>query len=558
LVPEKKSWIKKLFFDFDFLSERRISFLSLYKMAMTTKKAKKYGDIRIPTQSLLPADKDGFLTKQGGSIKTWKRRYFILKSKSLYYYKTPKDAVITGRIDLEPNSIVREETKKAKPGMFSVNTSKRVFYMYPDRPEEMREWIDAINRGIENAKSNPTSIPGPSQYVDNNNVPSQYFQSSNNTGYSGSGTTGNAVSPPSGNPSPPSSSISNGMGSGASAPFTSKEPSSPLSNGRVDVKNLSPRDRLTVAKGVVPFLKDEDSKVLEFWEIWSQSIPPRTELSQGLSIEFLVSISADMQKLTWRTHGPQNLFIQRMVDFFWNVGAPELEIDRLNDVGALINPVKIGSWIDMSAKGGMDGGWYFPVDVPMKLALEAADPGDASRKVGEWCENHGIGTVYVVGRDMGAAPPRQTEFRIRIPGTSLAEQLRLALNALEVFSFPAFPEEAVQVLEDAAANKELGDPLSTSVVLSVITSSDGFVRIGVFFPKPTPDLIGTFCRLAGGSLDSFAPFEASILASSSRPAGTSGPAFVECQHLMKGFGYGVYKEGFDVVFHYNVGSEEHE
>lgn len=525
---------------------------------MTTKKAKKYGDIRIPTQSLLPADKDGFLTKQGGSIKTWKRRYFILKSKSLYYYKTPKDAVITGRIDLEPNSIVREETKKAKPGMFSVNTSKRVFYMYPDRPEEMREWIDAINRGIENAKSNPTSIPGPSQYVDNNNVPSQYFQSSNNTGYSGSGTTGNAVSPPSGNPSPPSSSISNGMGSGASAPFTSKEPSSPLSNGRVDVKNLSPRDRLTVAKGVVPFLKDEESKVLEFWEIWSQSIPPRTELSQGLSIEFLVSISADMQKLTWRTHGPQNLFIQRMVDFFWNVGAPELEIDRLNDVGALINPVKIGSWIDMSAKGGMDGGWYFPVDVPMKLALEAADPGDASRKVGEWCENHGIGTVYVVGRDMGAAPPRQTEFRIRIPGTSLAEQLRLALNALEVFSFPAFPEEAVQVLEDAAANKELGDPLSTSVVLSVITSSDGFVRIGVFFPKPTPDLIGTFCRLAGGSLDSFAPFEASILASSSRPAGTSGPAFVECQHLMKGFGYGVYKEGFDVVFHYNVGSEEHE
>ena len=64
-----------------------------------------------------------------------------------------------------------------------------------------------------------------------------------------------------------------------------------------------------------------------------------------------------------------------MVDFFWNVGAPESEIDRLNDIGALINPVKIGSWIDMSAKGGMDGGWYFPVDMPLKLAIEAADNG---------------------------------------------------------------------------------------------------------------------------------------------------------------------------------------
>jgi hypothetical protein len=32
-------------------------------------------------------------------------------------------------------------------------------------------------------------------------------------------------------------------------------------------------------------------------------------------------------------------------------------LTQLNDVGALINPMRIGSWIDMSAKDGMDGGW---------------------------------------------------------------------------------------------------------------------------------------------------------------------------------------------------------
>lgn len=79
-----------------------------------------------------------------------------------------------------------------------------------------------------------------------------------------------------------------------------------------------------------------------------------------------------------------------MVDFFWNVGAPESEIDRLNDVGALINPFKIGSWIDMSAKGGMDGGWFFPVEIPLKLAIEAADPGDAVRRVAEWADKHQV------------------------------------------------------------------------------------------------------------------------------------------------------------------------
>ncbi len=105
-------------------------------------------------------------------------------------------------------------------------------------------------------------------------------------------------------------------------------------------------------------MRDKDSKTLEFWNIWAESIAPRDELSPGAKIDFEVSTSADMQKLTWRTAGPQNVFIQKMVDFFWNVGAPESEIDRLNDVGALINPIRIGSWIDMSGKGGMDGGWY--------------------------------------------------------------------------------------------------------------------------------------------------------------------------------------------------------
>jgi hypothetical protein len=37
-----------------------------------------------------PAEKDGYMTKQGGSIKTWKRRWFVLKGPNLYYFKTNK------------------------------------------------------------------------------------------------------------------------------------------------------------------------------------------------------------------------------------------------------------------------------------------------------------------------------------------------------------------------------------------------------------------------------------------------------------------------------------
>ena len=73
--------------------------------------------------------------------------------------------------------------------------------------------------------------------------------------------------------------------------------------------------------------------------------------------------------------------IQQLVDFFYIVGAPEevrycfilfffsywpfyfQEIEKLNVVGESINPDRIGSWINVSEKGGIDGGWCFTVSV---------------------------------------------------------------------------------------------------------------------------------------------------------------------------------------------------
>jgi len=97
---------------------------------MSSKKQKKYGNIEIPAQSLHPPDYDGYLTKQGGSIKTWKRRYFILKEKTLYYYKTPKDTFFTGKIELEPTSLVKEEQGKKKTQPFlNYNCETNLLYV---------------------------------------------------------------------------------------------------------------------------------------------------------------------------------------------------------------------------------------------------------------------------------------------------------------------------------------------------------------------------------------------------------------------------------------------
>ena len=38
------------------------------------------------------------------------------------------------------------------------------------------------------------------------------------------------------------------------------------------------RQRLDDAKNAISFLQQDDSKVLEFWQIWSESIPPQVRL----------------------------------------------------------------------------------------------------------------------------------------------------------------------------------------------------------------------------------------------------------------------------------------
>lgn len=323
---------------------------------------KKEFATKISVSALGTPDKDGYLTKQGGAIKTWKKRWFVLKGDCIYYFRTQKDTEQTGEIKLESTSACNPEPgysqgKSKNRFYFSVGTPNRTFYIYTDSEETMKQWVDKISKAIENvggggsssssststtsapaAASTPASDPAPKE----NNDPAPSTTTEDNKEVEKRDNTPVTDT---------SAGTSSGGDSGAS------------SGGKIT--NAS---KISRAKGVIPFLQDEDSKVLEFWQIWSESIPPKEDLQTGMTIEYHVSTSANMQKLTWRTAGPQNIFIQKMVDFFWNVGAPESEIDRLNDVGALINPIKIGSWIDMSAKGGMDGGWYFPVDIPLKMA----------------------------------------------------------------------------------------------------------------------------------------------------------------------------------------------
>jgi len=466
----------------------------------------------VSVSSLTKAEKSGWMTKQGGRVKSWKRRWFVFDGDTLYYFKTPKDTEETGYIVITKESAIKEvkddnKDPKKKKHMLSIlptSDAKRVYMMYPDNEDEAKKWFQSLTRAVDKKKGGGGG------------------------NYGGAPPSSGAVAS---SPSPAGQIVASPAGVSAGG-----------GGGKKGSKSSTPRDRLYAAKGAIPFLQAGNQNVTEFWSIWAESIPLSEHLSSQMSIEFHLSISANLEKLTWRTVGTQNIFIQKMVDFFWNVGSPESEIDKLNDFGSMVNPLQIGSWVDMSAKGGMDGGWYFPVDIPLDMAMEAADPGDSTARLRQWTSKHQVTNCFVIGRDMGAAPPRQTEFRFQLPSHSFDQQLQIVLDAYTHFDFPSPDSEALDLLRK----------LSPSYMnVSIVTSSEGFVRFGLIIPKPTKDMVIKLCEISNKSSDGY-----NLISSLEKSIDMEeGPAFVEYQFLKEGFGYGVYNEGFEVIFHYDLGEE---
>ena len=64
-------------------------------------------------------ERDGWLVKEGGGHKSWKRRWFTLCNNCLYYFETPDASKPKGTIPLE-NLIVREITNSKKQHCFEV------------------------------------------------------------------------------------------------------------------------------------------------------------------------------------------------------------------------------------------------------------------------------------------------------------------------------------------------------------------------------------------------------------------------------------------------------
>eukprot|EP00742_Colponemidia_sp_Colp-10_P000606 GILJ01000662.1.p1 GENE.GILJ01000662.1~~GILJ01000662.1.p1 ORF type:complete len:128 (-),score=12.14 GILJ01000662.1:137-520(-) len=93
--------------------------------------------------------KEGYLTKQGGFVKNWKRRYFVLRDNVITYFKTPTSTSPQGIIPLDQCLAVKSADDVInKCCSFIVSIPGRTYYILAESDEERDEWIRAVGRSI--------------------------------------------------------------------------------------------------------------------------------------------------------------------------------------------------------------------------------------------------------------------------------------------------------------------------------------------------------------------------------------------------------------------------
>uniref|UniRef100_A0A8D1PC78 Diacylglycerol kinase n=1 Tax=Sus scrofa TaxID=9823 RepID=A0A8D1PC78_PIG len=101
------------------------------------RKVSTSGQIRTKTSI-----KEGQLLKQTSSFQRWKKRYFKLRGRTLYYAKDSK-SLIFDEVDLSDASVAEASTKNAN-NSFTIITPFRRLMLCAENRKEMEDWISSL------------------------------------------------------------------------------------------------------------------------------------------------------------------------------------------------------------------------------------------------------------------------------------------------------------------------------------------------------------------------------------------------------------------------------
>ncbi|XP_069711482.1 rho GTPase-activating protein 24 isoform X2 [Phaenicophaeus curvirostris] len=112
-----------------------------------------------PSQGQHCAIKCGWLRKQGGFVKTWHTRWFVLKGDQLHYFKDEDETRPLGTIFLPGNRVIEHPCSEESPGKFlfevvpggdreRMTANHETYLLMASTQNDMENWVKSIRRVI--------------------------------------------------------------------------------------------------------------------------------------------------------------------------------------------------------------------------------------------------------------------------------------------------------------------------------------------------------------------------------------------------------------------------
>uniref|UniRef100_A0AAQ5XA58 Rho GTPase-activating protein 24 n=1 Tax=Amphiprion ocellaris TaxID=80972 RepID=A0AAQ5XA58_AMPOC len=120
----------------------------------TTGKSETSGEVQKPS-----VVRCGWLRKQGGFVKTWHSRWFVLRGDQLYYYKDEEETKALGAIFLPGNKVTEHPTSGDEGGKFlfevipggdreRMTANHETYLLMASTQNDMEDWVKTIRRVI--------------------------------------------------------------------------------------------------------------------------------------------------------------------------------------------------------------------------------------------------------------------------------------------------------------------------------------------------------------------------------------------------------------------------
>lgn len=117
---------------------------------------------KLPYNKLGSPDLVGYVTKQGGAFKTWKRRFCVLIGLTIHYFKQkPLDEekeCAEGYILLEGCDIGVLPDGSKRKFCLSLTTVARTYFLQTETEEEMQKWLKAVKAALATSETSSSTL----------------------------------------------------------------------------------------------------------------------------------------------------------------------------------------------------------------------------------------------------------------------------------------------------------------------------------------------------------------------------------------------------------------